>query len=83
MLLLRIDPSAAELFAAYTQEHVGEYLAITHDGTVVSAPLIQEAILNGEILIQTDGGLASDELDGLVRIINGGPLPAALREAGA
>jgi len=81
-LLLTLDPSVADDFAEYTREHIGDYFAITMDDTVLSAPVIQDAIPNGEILIQTNspGGFDPAELDRLVRIANGGPLPAALRE---
>jgi len=66
----------------YTGKHIGEYLALTLDGKVLSAPVIQAAIPGGRVEIMTGsaGGFEAAELDRLVRIINGGPLPFALRE---
>lgn len=81
-LLLTLDPSAALLFADFTRQHVGEYVALTLDHRVLSAPVIMDVIPNGEVEVQTGSpdGFDAAELDRLVRIINGGPLPAALRE---
>ena len=47
--------SGAQLFANYTRDHVGEYFAIALDGTVISAPTIDEAIPNGQVQIRSGG----------------------------
>jgi preprotein translocase subunit SecD len=83
-LLLTLDPSAAPLFADFTRKHVGEYVALTLDNRVLSAPVIMDPIPGGEVEIQTGSrdGFGASDLDRLVRIINAGSLPAALREVG-
>ena len=48
--------SGAQLFAKYTAEHIGEYFAITLDGAVITAPVIENAIPNGQVQI-TAGGI--------------------------
>jgi preprotein translocase subunit SecD len=67
----------AKAFADYTAAHVGDYFAITLDGTVVSAPVIQNSIPNGNVQI-TGGGLAgfnAKDASDLVTILKFGSLP--------
>jgi preprotein translocase subunit SecD len=67
----------AALFSDYTSKNVGSYFAITLDGAVVSAPVIQNAIPNGNVQI-TGGGLAgfdAKEAANLVTILKFGSLP--------
>jgi preprotein translocase subunit SecD len=64
-------------FAQYTAENVGSYFAITLDGAVVSAPVIQNSIPNGQVQI-TGGGLAGftgKAAAELVTILKFGSLP--------
>ncbi len=67
----------ARLFADYTAAHVGSYFAITLDGVVVSAPVIQNAITGGEVEITGAGlgGFGADTANGLVAVIRSGTLP--------
>ncbi len=46
-----LKPEGARLFADYTANNIGDYFAITVDGVVVSAPVIQSEITNGEVQI--------------------------------
>ena len=64
-------------FAQYTAANVGSYFAITLDHSVVSAPVIQNSIPNGNVQI-TGGGLAgfsAKDASQLVTILKYGSLP--------
>jgi len=64
-------------FAEYTAANVGSYFAITLDGTVISAPVINSSIPNGNVQI-TGGGLAgfgAKEAKDLVTVLKFGSLP--------
>ena len=67
----------ARLFGDYTAGHVGSYFAITLDGAVVSAPVIQNAITGGEVEITGAGlgGFSADTANGLVAVMRSGTLP--------
>jgi preprotein translocase subunit SecD len=67
----------ANLFSDYTGKNVGSYFAITLDHVVVSAPVINSAIPNGNVQI-TGGGLAgfnAKDASNLVTILKYGSLP--------
>lgn len=75
-----LKPDGTRLFADYTANHIGSYFAITMDGDVLSAPVIQNAIPNGDIEI-TGGGLTgfdATHAHGLVALIGSGELPVPL-----
>ncbi len=81
----RLDTKGTEAFGKTTKENVGKSLAIVLDGTVMSAPNINNAILNGEGII-TFGSFANfselqKEAEDLVLILKEGALPARLEEA--
>ncbi len=64
-------------FAEYTKDHIGDYFAITLDGTVISAPVIQNSIPNGNVQI-TGGGLSgftAQAATQLVTVLKFGSLP--------
>jgi protein-export membrane protein SecD len=72
-----LKSQGSQLFGDYTAGHVGSYFAITLDGAVVSAPVIQNAIPNGNVQI-TGGGLAgfsAKDATNLVTILKYGSLP--------
>jgi protein-export membrane protein SecD len=74
--------SGAELFAAYTADHIGEYFAITLDESVISAPQIIGAIPGGTGQI-TGGGLGgfpAKEANELVTVLKFGSLPFPIQE---
>jgi preprotein translocase subunit SecD len=74
--------SGAQLFANYTRDHVGEYFAIALDGTVISAPTIDEAIPNGQVQIRSGGlgGFPAKEANSLVTVLKFGSLPFPIKE---
>lgn len=67
------DSEGAKLFAKITKENVGKPLAIFLDGQVISAPVIQTEIPNGEAVIT--GNFTAQEARELVRNLNLGALP--------
>ncbi len=75
-----LKPDGTRLFADYTANHIGSYFAITMDGDVLSAPVIQNAIPNGDIEITGGGvsGLDATHAHGLVALIGSGELPVPL-----
>ncbi|HET89373.1 MAG TPA: protein translocase subunit SecD [Chloroflexi bacterium] len=48
---IEFNPDAAQVFADYTSTHVGQYLCILLDKTVVSCPVIQDVIPTGQASI--------------------------------
>jgi preprotein translocase subunit SecD len=70
---ITLKPAAARFFADYTTSHVGEYLAITLDGTAVSVPLIMSEIPDGRIQIESGGigGFDPAELRALMALLRG------------
>ncbi len=72
-----LKSDGAQKFSDYTAANIGAYFAITLDGAVVSAPVIQNAIPNGNVQI-TGGGLAgfnAADATNLVTILKYGSLP--------
>jgi preprotein translocase subunit SecD len=74
--------SGAQKFAAYTRDHVGEIFAIALDGSVISAPSIDEAIPNGQVQIRSGsiGGFPAKEANSLVTVLKFGSLPFPIQE---
>jgi preprotein translocase subunit SecD len=72
----------AQLFADYTADHIGDYFAITLDGAVISAPVINSAIPNGQVQISAGGigGFPAKEANELVTILKFGSLPFPIQE---
>jgi preprotein translocase subunit SecD len=72
----------AQLFADYTADHIGDYFAITLDGAVISAPVINSAIPNGQVQISSGGigGFPANEANELVTILKFGSLPFPIQE---
>jgi len=77
-----LKSTGAQAFATYTAANVGSYFAITLDHAVVSAPVIQNSIPNGNVQI-TGGGLAgfnAKDATNLVTILKYGSLPFPIAE---
>ncbi len=76
-----LKPDGARLFADYTAKNIGDSFAITVDGMVVSAPVIQSEIKNGEVQI-TQGPEASDAEDAatIAAYLNYGAQPFPIQE---
>jgi hypothetical protein len=79
---LALRPDGARLFAAYTAANIGRYFAIVLDGTVISAPVINASIPNGEVQISSGevGGFSTAEAQTLVTMLRTGPLPFPVEE---
>jgi protein-export membrane protein SecD len=77
-----LKDEGARLFAEYTGSHIGQYFAIVLDGTVISAPVIQNAIPNGQVQISGGGlrGFAIKDAQNLVTVLKFGSLPFPIQE---
>ena len=77
-----LKDQGSKAFADYTRQHVGDYFAITLDGTVISAPVINEAIPNGQVQISAGGlgGFSVKEANELVTVLKFGSLPFPIQE---
>ena len=77
-----LKPDGAKLFADYTASHVGDYFAITLDSSVISAPVINSSIPNGQVQISAGGigGFPAKEANELVTILKFGSLPFPIQE---
>jgi preprotein translocase subunit SecD len=75
----------SKLFADYTAGHIGEYFAITLDSTVISAPVIRNAIPNGQVQISAGGlgGFSTKDANELVTVLKFGSLPFPIKELSA
>ncbi|MDW8102093.1 MAG: protein translocase subunit SecD [Anaerolineae bacterium] len=69
----------AEIFAKYTTEHQGEFLAIVMDGIVISCPQIKEPITDGMGRITSEKGFTLEEARRLAIILQYGALPVPLK----
>lgn len=78
---LQFNDEGKELFAKITQENVGNVIAIFLDGRVISAPVVNESILNGEAVIS--GGFTAAEARDLVQNLNYGALPVPVSLIGS
>ncbi len=69
----------AKAFADFTTAHTGEIMGIVLDDAVLSAPVINEPILDGEGEIS--GGFSNlGEAQGLANLLNAGALPIPLEQ---
>ncbi len=73
---ITFNEEGAKLFESITKENVGEQLAIFLDGTMMSAPRINEAIVGGKAVIS--GNFTPEEARELVRNLNFGALPVPI-----
>lgn len=76
---LEFNAQGRELFAELTALHKGEILAIILDGGVLSAPVIQDEIRDGQA--QITGQFSAEEAKALVRNLNYGALPVPIELA--
>ena len=78
-LTFQLTNEATQVFAAYTESHVGEEFALTIDGRVIAAPRIMAPIPNGNVQIAL--GTETDNVGALrdaAAVIRSGPLPVDL-----
>ncbi len=76
VVTFRFDTVGAKRFGDVTSRNVGRPFAIVLDGRVISAPVIQEAILGGTG--QISGGFTTAEANDLALLLRAGALPAPL-----
>ncbi|MBC9033465.1 protein translocase subunit SecD [Sphingomonas sp. JC676] len=74
---LQLDGAGSKRFAKVTQENSGKPFAIIVDGTVISAPRINEPILGGSAVI--NGGFTVQSANELAIALRSGKLPIALK----
>lgn len=71
---IEMSDRGAEEWAKMTSENVGNFIAITMDNKVYSAPVINGPITGGQTLISGDFTIA--EAQNLTNLLNAGALPA-------
>jgi len=73
---LEFDDEGRQLFAEITRRNVGRQVAILIDGIIISAPVVQEEIPEGNAVIS--GDFTVDEAKELARNLNAGALPVPI-----
>ncbi len=71
------DSKGAKEFGRITSANVGKFMAIVLDGTIYSAPRINEPILGGRA--QITGNFTTDEANDLAIVLRAGALPAPMK----
>jgi preprotein translocase subunit SecD len=77
VVAFELKSEAASTFAEHTSSHKGQYLAIVLDKTVVSCPVIEDAIPNGKGIIR--GRFTPAEAQALAVKLRYGALPVPFR----
>lgn len=73
---LKLKGEGPKKFADATMKFKGQQIAIKLDGDVISAPVVESEILNGEAVIT--GNFTAQSATDLADLINGGALPVKL-----
>ena len=74
---ITFSSKGAKEFGRVTTDHVGKFMAIVLDGTVYSAPRINEPIRGGRA--QITGNFTTDEATDLAIVLRAGALPAPMK----
>lgn len=83
VITIALTPAAAGTFGAWTARNIGSYLAITVDGIVLSAPVIQSEIPGGQVQVSQGGeGWDPGEAKRIAAVLSSGPLPVSIQEVG-
>jgi protein-export membrane protein SecD len=77
VVAFELQPEAGSIFAQHTASHRGQYLAIVLDKTIVSSPVIEDAIPDGKGIIK--GRFTPTEAQALAVKLRYGALPVPLR----
>ncbi len=77
VIQFRLDSEGSQIFGDYTTEHVGEYLGIVLDKEVISAPVVNEPITEGEGVIS--GAFTLESANNLAVQLRYGSLPIPLK----
>jgi preprotein translocase subunit SecD len=77
----QLTDTGAKIFGDYTAKHIGDVVAIVLDKRVVSAPVIQSAIPNGQGIIEAGatGGFSQQEAQRIAVQMKYGALPVPLK----
>ncbi|MCL2372980.1 MAG: protein translocase subunit SecD [Defluviitaleaceae bacterium] len=79
VVALDFDAIGRQLFADATTANVGRPIVIVMDGEVISEPIVNTPIRDGNAIISGGGmGFSISEAESLARLINQGSLPFAL-----
>lgn len=76
MVSLKLNEEGAEAFAAATAQYLGQVIEIRLDGEIISQPVVNSVISDGEAVIQ--GMESIDEAGNLAMLIKAGALPVTL-----
>ncbi len=74
-----LDGEGTRLFAEYTSQNVGRYLCIVLDKKVISCPVIQEPITQGQGVIRMGSGSTLADAERLAVVLRYGALPVPLK----
>jgi len=77
VIQFQLDSEGADTFSEYTTAHVGEFLGIVLDKTVISAPNVNEPITEGEGVIS--GAFTVESANNLAVQLRYGSLPIPLK----
>ena len=77
IILLQFNDDGAKIFGDLTSANVGKQLAIYIDGTLLSAPKVDEKITGGKA--QITGSFTIQEAQSLVKNLNAGALPVPIK----
>lgn len=78
VVALEFDAEGAEIFAELTSSHIGKQVPIYLDGEVISSPVVNHAILNGEAVIMGIGSI--EDAAELANLLRSGALPLELTQ---
>ncbi|RME51637.1 MAG: protein translocase subunit SecD [Caldilineae bacterium] len=81
VIAFTLTDEGRDIFSEYTKNHIGDIVAITLDGVVVSAPRIQTHIdtKNGQITSGSPGGFDRQEAEDIAIKLKYGALPVPLK----
>lgn len=74
-----LDGEGTRLFAEYTSQNVGRYLCIVLDKKIISCPVIQEPITQGQGVIRMGSGSTLADAERLAVVLRYGALPVPLK----
>jgi len=74
---LSFNKKGAELFTLVTKKNIGKPVAIVVDNFIISAPVVQQEIIEGNAVIS--GNFTTDEAKKLAISINSGALPLSIK----
>lgn len=78
VVTIKFDPQGAKLFGEITARNVGKPVAMVLDDKIISAPNVNEPILNGDAVIS--GNFTAKDAQDVAVQLNAGALPVPLEE---